>query len=214
MDWTRDRDDAEREDRFLPLDALVRVGVGARTEVQFAWSPLGHVRTRDGGGLSDRRTRVGDVELAVRRSLRNPDGSGLSYGLQPFVVLPVGRRPAGDGTWSTGIVLPLTYDVTDVVNVGVTGDLRAQANESGRGRHFQATAIAAASLALTRKLTVTIEGELIHDDDPAGRELHESAALGLQWSFRRTRALYAEIIHGLNADAPDLQLMVGASALF
>ena len=97
-DWQLERDASQRIDTVLAGDVLVRAGVGPSTEVQFEWTPYGHVRTRDRAtGLVEKQARVGDVTLGVRQNLRNPDGKGLSFGIQPSVTLPVGRSPVGAG---------------------------------------------------------------------------------------------------------------------
>ncbi|SFP34738.1 transporter [Sphingomonas rubra] len=214
-DWTLDDDAGERNDTILGGDFLARLGVGSSTEVQLAWTPVAYARTRDKAtGAVSRVARPGDARLAVRQNLANPDGSGLSYGLEPFVTLPVGRSPVGAGTWGAGVVLPVTYDVSDTVNVGFTGELDAAPDDDGRGRHLQYSGVAATSLQLTRALSLTVEGELLRDRDPTGHETQALAGLGMLWKYSRTRAFYAEAIGGLNGASPDVQLYAGVAALF
>lgn len=214
IDWELDRDADGRSDTFLAADTLIRLGVGPATEVQAEWTPYGVVRERDGAsGAITRRGRVGDLTLAVRQNLRNPDGSGLSYGLQPFVTLPVGRVPVGAGTWSAGLILPLTYDVTQVVNVGVTGELDAAADEEGHGRHFASNVVVAASFDLGA-VSLTTETQVLRDDDPAGATTQWLGGLGLRANTGERRALYAEAVAGLNRDAPDVRLYGGMAMLF
>lgn len=214
-DWTLDNSAAERDDTILGGDFLARLGVGATTELQFAWTPVAYVRTRDKAtGNIGRVARPGDVRLAVRQNLRNPDGKGLSYGLEPFVTLPVGRSPVGAGTWGAGVVLPVTYDVTDAVNIGFTGELDAAPDDDGDGRHFQYSGIAAASLAVTEAVSLTIESQLLRDRDPMEHATQAVAGLGVQWKYSKTRAFYAEAVGGLNHASPDVQLYAGVAALF
>lgn len=215
VDWELDRQPDTRTDTIIAGDLLLRLGVGPTTEVQFDWSPYGHVRERNrASGEVDRANRVGDVTLAVRQNLANPDGKGLSYGIQPFVTLPVGRRPVGAGTWSAGVVLPVTYDLTDAVNVGVTGEADAMADEDGHGRHFAGNAVVAASFDVTDALSLTTEAQLLRDDDPDGATTQALAGLGMTYKVAKTRALYAEALAGLNHDAPDVRLYAGVAALF
>lgn len=210
IDWTLERDGDERQDTFLLGDFQARFGVGPATEVQLSWTPVAHVRERPGG----RSTGIGDVRLAVRQNLRNPDGSGLSYGLEPFVTLPAGGQAVGAGTWGAGLVLPVTYEVQDGLTLGVTTELDASPDEDRHGRHFGANVVTGASFDLSSDLSITAEAEWMTDDDPAGHERRWLAATGLQYRYARTRALYVEAVAGLNREAPDLQLYCGIAALF
>lgn len=215
VDWTLDRQPDAREDTLLFGDFRARFGVGPSTEVQVGWTPYGRVRTRDRtGGRVEKEGGVGDVRLGLRQSLRNPDGKGLSYGVEPFVVLPTGGSAIGDGTWSAGVILPVTYDVKDGVTVGVTGELDALADEDRRGRHFGANLVSGVAVDLTDTLSVTAEAEWLKENDPAGHEHRWLAATGIQYRYARTRALFAEAIAGLNRSAPDVQLYAGIAALF
>lgn len=214
-DWTLDDRADERDDTILGGDFLARFGVARSTELQLAWTPVGYARTRDkADGQVTRVARPGDVQLAVRRSLRHPDGKGLSFGVQPFVTVPVGRAPLGAGTWGAGVLLPVTYDLSDAINVGFTGEVDAAPDGDGGGRHLRYSGVAATSIDLTDTLSMTIEGELIRDRDPAARETQALGGLGMLWKYSRTRALYAEAVGGLNRRSPDVQLYAGMAALF
>jgi hypothetical protein len=214
-DWTLDDNADQRDDTILGGDFLARFGVGPSTEVQVAWTPVAYARTRDkASGAVSRVARPGDARLAVRQNLANPDGSGLSYGLEPFVTLPIGRSPVGAGTWGAGVVLPVTYDVSDAVNVGFTGELDAAPDQDGAGRHLQYSGVAATSLTLSEAVSLTIEGELLRDDDPTRHETQALSGVGVTWKYSKTRAFYAEAIGGLNRQSPDVQVYAGVAALF
>jgi len=213
IDWELDKTSDSRTDTILAGDMLVRAGIGPSTELQFSWSPVGRVREREAGEVT-RRTRVGDVTLGLRHAFAGADGTGLSYGIQPFVTLPVGRTPVGAGTWGAGVVLPVTYDVSDGVTVGFTGEFDAQPDEDGSGRHFATNGVAGVSVDVTDALSLTLEGELLRDDDPQGATTQVFAATGLLWTVAPTRAVYAEAIGGLNRNTPDLRIYAGAAFLF
>lgn len=214
-DWERDDSADERTDTVLGGDFQLRLGLGPHTEAQLGWTPVGRVRTRDKatGGI-ERNRRVGDVRLGLRQNLRNPDGKGLSFGLEPFVTLPVGRRPVGAGDWGAGVVLPVTFDLTGTVNIGFTGEVDAAPDADGAGRHLQASGVAAVSVDVTDTLSATLEAELIRDRDPVDPATQAVAGAGLQWKVTSTRALYGEVVAGLNHDSPDLRVYAGLSALF
>jgi len=213
IDWQLDKGGDTRTDTIVAGDLLVRAGIGPSTELQFGWSPVGRVREREAGQVT-RRTRVGDVTLGIRHAFAGADGTGLSYGIQPFVTLPVGRTPVGAGTWGAGVVLPVTYDVADGVTVGFTGELDAQPDEDGTGRHFATNGVAGVAVGVTDTFSLTFEGQVVRDDDPQGATTQAFAATGVLWKVAPTRAFYAEAIAGLNRDSPDLHVYAGAAFLF
>lgn len=214
-DWQLERNANQRIDTVLAGDVLVRAGVGPSTEVQLEWTPYGHVRTRDRAtGLVEKQARVGDVTLGVRQNLRNPDGKGLSFGIQPSVTLPVGRSPVGAGDWAAGVVLPVTYDLTDTINIGTTGELDAAVDEDGHGRHFQGSMVAAVAIEISDAFSTTIEAQVMRDDDPSGATTQAVAGLGCLWTVAPRRAFFAEAVGGLNHAAPDVRLYAGIAALF
>ena len=213
VDWELDRSGGSRSDTIVLGDLLVRAGIGRATEFQFGWSPYGHVRERDASRV-ERRSRVGDIRLAVRHAFAGADGTGLSYGIEPFVTVPVGRMPVGAGTWGAGVVLPITYDLTDTVAIGFTGELDAQPDEDGAGRHVSTNGVAGVTVEVAKSLTLTLEAQVRRDEDPAGATTQGSLATGLLWTFASRRAFYVEAISGLNRNTPDLRLYAGSAFLF
>ena len=110
VDWTHDVSAGERTDTIVAADSLVRIGLGETTEAQFGWTAYGHVRTRDVSGAVTHGSGIGDATLAIRQNLRNPDGSGVSVALEPFVTLPIGHHDIGDTTWSAGLIVPFSAE--------------------------------------------------------------------------------------------------------
>ena len=131
-DWTLDKQGGDRTDTVLIGDTSVRIGLTDSIEAQVGWTPLGIVRERTGGAV-DRATRAGDATLGIKANLRNPDGSGFSVAVQPFVTLPVGRAPVGARDWGAGLVVPLTYDLSKTVNLEITPEVDAAVDQDGRG---------------------------------------------------------------------------------
>ncbi len=214
VDWEVDRDASSRHDTVLIVDAAARFGLGPQTELQVSWTALGIVRERDRiAGTVDRRTRTGDVTLALRQNFKNPDGSGFSYGVQPYVTLPVGREPVGAGDWAAGALIPVTYDLSEHLNLQFTGEVDAAVDEDGDGRHLAYSGI----LGLSQELGehVVLNGELMaeRDDDPAGHETRTFAAVSAAWKPQKTWQLDALAVAGLNHDAPDVRLVFGGAVL-
>ncbi|WP_375397661.1 transporter [uncultured Sphingomonas sp.] len=212
-DWTLDRSAGDRTDIVLIGDTLVRVGLTDTVEAQIGWTPYGSVRERSGGSV-DRAGRVGDVTLGIKASLASPDGKGLSIAVLPFVTLPVGRMPVGAGDWGAGLVVPVTYDLNDSVNLQFTPEVDAAVDQDGNGRHVAVSGIAGLGLALSRAVTLTVEGEVLRDDDPSGKTVQGLASLSLAWMANDDLQLDSGAVAGLTRDAPDVELYVGISRRF
>ncbi|KQN06370.1 hypothetical protein ASE78_15510 [Sphingomonas sp. Leaf25] len=196
-DWERDDD----SDTVLFGDSLLRIGLTDRVEAQIGWTPLGIARDRDDG----RRTaRSGDVTLGGRINLHHPDGSGLSYGLQPSLTIPIGRAPIGDGQWSAALIAPITYDLGKTFNVQFSPQVAVTNGEVDPG------AVLGLDIALAKKLTTTAELQWQRAD----RSGQASAALSVAWQLSDDLFLDAGGVVGLNAAAPSLRCYSGISRRF
>ena len=214
-DWTLDDQSDQRTDTILIGDTFVRVGLTDTIEAQIGWTPYGHVRTRDKTtGMVDRAGRVGDVTVGAKANLLHPDGSGLSIAVQPFVTLPVGRTPVGGGDWGTGVVVPVTYDLSDTLNLATTSEVDAAVNGDGRGRHLAYSEVLGLGIKLSKSLTGTVEAQVLRDEDPAGHTTQGFASASLAWMARDDLQLDLGAVAGLNRDAPDVELYLGVSRRF
>jgi hypothetical protein len=214
-DWTLSQDSTQRSDTVLIGDTFVRLGLNDMIEAQLGWTPFGHVRTRDKlAGTVDSADRVGDVTLGLKANLRHPDGSGVSIAVQPFVTLPVGRAPLGAGDWGAGVVVPVTFDLSDTVNFATTSEVDAAVNGDGHGRHFAASETLGLGFKLSKALSLSMEGQLLRDEDPAGKTTQALASLSLAWASKDNLQFDVGGVAGLSRDAPDVELYVGVSRRF
>lgn len=214
-DWTLDQDTDQRTDTILIGDTLVRVGLADAIEVQLGFTPFGHVRTRDKvAGDIDSANRVGDASIGFKVNLSNPDGSGFSAALLPFATLPVGRTPVGAGDWGAGLLVPVTYDLSDALNLESTSEIDAAVNEDGHGRHVAFSETVGLGLALTKSLTATAELQALRDDDPSGATTQMLAGLSLACMLGKNMQIDAGANAGLNHYAPDVELYLGVSRRF
>ena len=215
IDWTRDRQSDSLTDTILIGDTLVRVGVTDRLEVRAGWQPFGHERTRDAAtGDIDRVNRVGDAVIGLKASLRHPDGKGLSIAILPSVTLPVGRQPIGAGHAQPSLLLPLSYDVSDTVEIAVTPAIRALANEDAGGQHVRYGAAAGVTVKLSEAVSVGADASLARDQDPRDHTTRARAAMTLAWQPKDDWQLDTSAIAGLNRDTPDVQLIAGVARRF
>lgn len=212
-DWTLDKQPGERTDTVLIGDTQLRIGLSDSVEAQIGWTPVGFVRDRTGGTI-DRATRTGDVTLGLKANFAHPDGKGFSIAAQPFVTLPVGRPPVGAGDWGAGLVVPITYDLSDTVNLEVTPEIDAAVDQDGHGRHFAASTVVGLGFALNDKLTLTVEGQALRDDDPSGRTTQGLASASFAYMATKDLQLDVGGVAGLTGDAPDVELYAGIARRF
>ena len=214
-DWTLDDQPDQRSDTVLIGDTLGRIGLTHSVEAQFGWTPYGHVRTRDKtSGQVDSAGRVGDITLGLKANLAHPDGSGFSAAVQPFVTVPVGRAPVGAGDWGAGVVVPVTYDLSEALNLASTSEVDAAVDGDGNGRHLAVSEVVGLGIKLNKKLTGTIEVEALRDEDPAGKTTQGLASASLAWMAKDSLQLDIGSVVGLNRDAPDVELYLGVSRRF
>lgn len=215
VDWTLDRQPDSRTDTVLIGDTLVRVGVTDTLEARIGWTPYGHARTRDRQtGAIDRVGQSGDVSLGVKASLLHPDGSSLAVAALPFVTLPVGGNPVGAGAVGAGFLLPVTYALSDTIQLDATPEVDAQPDADRSGRHLRYSTAGGVTVKVSEAVSFAAEGQVIRDDDPAGRTTQALAALSLAWQPQDDWQLDVFGVAGLNHDAPDVEISAGISRRF
>lgn len=215
VDWTRDTGGDGTTDTILVADTLVRVGVTDRLELRAGWQPFGHERTRDASGI-DLADRVGDAVVGLKASLLHPDGKGLSIAILPSVTLPVGRQPIGAGRAQPSLLLPVSYELSDAVEIGFTPAIRALANEDAGGQHLRYGAAAGVTVKITEAVTVGADASLARDQDPSQHttRARARAAMTLAWQPQDDWQIDTSAIAGLNHDTPDVQLIAGIARRF
>ncbi len=211
VDWERDDQPGSRTDTIAIAASEVRLGVTDTSEVLVVWAPFAQERVREAGPVR-RRQGVGDVTLGFKQNLARPDGSGFSWAVQPIVTLPVGR--VGSGDWQTGLLVPMSYDLSGSINLQVTPGIDAAANDDGDGRHLSYGTIAGLQIKLGGTVDAIVEFEARANDDPAGHERLASAALSFAWAPTDDLQLDVGGVAGLSHDAPDARLYAGISRRF
>ena len=214
-DWTLDRTTDERDSQYLFGGALIRLGITDTTEVQLGWDGFGidHDRDRTAGTRSSAH-RAGDMTVAVRQSLANPDGSGLSIALQPYATLPVGREPIGAGDWGAGLLVPINYGLSEQLTLEVMPEIDAAVDEDGKGRHLAFGSVVGLTDKISEAVTASVEMQALRDRDPSGHATMMLAGLSLAWQPSDNWQLDVGSNAGLNHNSPDVELYLGASRRF
>ncbi len=211
-DWTVDSNRDTRTDTLLIGDMLFRYGLSDLDELQFGWTPFGHVRERDKS--TDRVMRaegVGDVTVGYKHSVSHPDGTALSVAIQPFVTLPVGGSAIGNHDWSAGLLIPVSFDVSDRVQLQATPEIDASGNGEGHGRHAAYGMVAGVGFAISGNTGITLELSAFRDRDPAGHTTELLAGVSATWQPSKKIQLDIGSALGLNNESSDAEVAVGIS---
>lgn len=215
LDWTLDQDAMERSDSLIAGELLIRHGVTENLEVQAGWAAFGTVRTRDKAtGSVARSSGAGDITIAARYNLSNPDGSGFSAAIMPSATLPSGGEAIGAGDWGAGLMLPVSYSLNDMIGVALTPAIEAAVDGDRQGRHLSYGAVIGLSAAVSDSLSGALEIQMTRDEDPAGHSTEALAGLSFAWVSSGDLQLDAGVVAGLNADSPDIELYFGITHRF
>ena len=156
-----------------------------------------------------RSSGIGDVTVGVKQNLHKPDGSGFSLALLPYATLPTGHAEIGAGDWGAGLLIPLSYELSDTLSLLATPEADAAVNESGDGRHFAYGTAVGVQAKLGEKSAVSAELQAIRDRDPGGHSTQLLAGLSGAYQPKEGVQLDAGVNVGLNRDTPDVEILVG-----
>lgn len=215
VDWTRNDTQDSRTDGFTIGDTQVRIGVTETVELQAEWVPYGSQRVRDrASGTVTRSGAAGDLTLGFKANLRNPDGSGFSIAVQPYVSVPVGGSPTGAGDWGTGVLVPMSWDLGHDLSFQITPEIDAAVNQSGQGRHLAYSAVIGLGFPLTKQLSGTVEYQGLRDDDPSGGTTQHFVSGSIGWMPTDDWQVDVGAVFGLNRASTDAELYIGLSRRF
>jgi hypothetical protein len=212
-DWTLTRQSGDREDDLATGDLLVRYGLTSSLEMQVGWTAYTHVRIRSGNFVA-RNGGTGDVFVALRQNLHDPDGSGFSVALMPHATLPTGSDGIDAGDWGAGLIVPMSYELPHGLALDFTAEADAAVDADGDGRHFAYSAIFGLDVPLSDKIGATAELSVGRDEDPGGHSTEALAGLSFGWTPNASLQLDLGANAGLNRNSPDLELYFGIARRF
>lgn len=216
-DWERQTDSDERQDQLKFGDMQLRYGVAEQTELQISWPAYVHTATRSyQTGPLERSDGVGDVTLGLKHNFKHPQekANGFAAAVLPYLSLPTGSHGSGDGDWSAGVVVPLSYKFSDLVTLAVSPGVEAAVDEDRSGRHLTYGTAAGLQFSVTEEIRLLPELEVMRDRDPARAATMASAAMSVAWKVAKMTQLDVQGIAGLNKATPDVRLALGISHKF
>jgi hypothetical protein len=211
------RDQEEGTSRSELGDILVRYGLSDSAEVQLASTAYSVVRATE--GVTGRYTTlkgVGDLRGALKINVINPDGSGVSAAAQAFVTVPTGTGGVGAGAWEGGLIVPLSFELSDKLGLTLDPEVDIVANESGGGHHLAYAGVISLSRKLGRGFEASAEVWSMVDHDPARHSTQASFDITMAWTPERRPNLQldAEVDLGLTRATPAIEWTAGISYRF
>lgn len=216
LDYAHSKDADQVENDTTAGDILLRYGVTDSLEARAEWSGYGWQHSRDRAtGMVEHDHGGGDLTLSVRQNLRHPDDTGTALALLPFVTLPVGHQPIGDGTWSAGLIVPFGADLAKDWRLTLDPEVDAAADDDGSGRHLAYAMAGAITRSIGKAWQLTTEGWVRREQDPSGHEtlasVDFSAAYQLPDGNRQVDLLaYVGATHA----TPRIELVLGVAERF
>ena len=212
--WSRGGGVSTDDTAFGALE--LRLGLAPTLEGQLSWTAHERIRQKDrASGAVSTADGGGDVGLALRWSLRNPAGDGVSVALQPFVTAPTGAEGIGGDAWQGGVIVPISLPLNANWSLALSPELDARANADGSGRH----AGFGGAVGIGRSfgpVALGVELWADRDQDPSGHLTSASFDLTAGWTPASAKDLQldASAYVGLNRDTPDLEVAVGVAKRF
>jgi hypothetical protein len=194
----------------------LRLGLSSTLEGQLSWTAHERVREKDrASGTTTTTSGAGDLGLALRWSLMNPAGDGLSIAVQPFVTAPTGANGIGGDIWQGGVIAPMSIPLSPDWSLSLSPQVEARENASGSGRHV-GYAIAGGFGRAVGPVNLGAELWVDRDEDPTGHITQASFDLTAAWTPKTLKdvQLDASAYVGLNRQTPDLELVVGVAHRF
>jgi hypothetical protein len=214
-DWTREHDSSSKTDTWNFGELVLRYGLTNTLEVDISWDGYGIARSRDRDTNDTERTSGGgDVTFALRQNILNPDGSGTSLAVMPYVSTPTGSDAFSAGDWGAGVVVPVSFDIGHGFTLAFSPQIDAAVDGDGDGRHLAYGSVAGLGFGLTDNLSATIEASLARDRDPDGATTEALAGLSFAWKPQADLQFDVGVVAGLNDDSPDAELYAGVARRF
>lgn len=210
--WERQSEPGSRTDTLTFGSSFLRAGAASALEVQIGWVPLGVQWQRDTAtGATERRTGTGDLTLGLTYGLAGANGP---LAVQGFVTVPTGGRAIGAGDWAAGLRLPAQIALSSGIDLVVTPEVDAAANESGEGRHFAYGGAAGIQFALNDKLNFGADLAAFREEDPGDPTTKVTGGVSLAWQSGKDTQFDIGGTAGLNRDSPDLAVYFGIARRF
>ncbi|MDT7933496.1 MAG: transporter [Sphingomonadaceae bacterium] len=211
--WTRIDVGGVRGDAIVPVNPVIKYGVGTATDVEVNWAPYVRLRGR-AFGTATVLDGVGDVTLRLKQRFTDPS-KPVQFSLIPYVKAPTARLGIGNGEWEGGVIAPVNISIAKSFTLTIVpqGDVAADVlNPSAR--HGRFVGLINLGYQMTPKVTFYTELWTSQDFDPSGTIRQYSFDFAVTRLVNNNTQLDFGGNFGLNSNTPDAQLYLGISTRF
>lgn len=209
FDYSRDGDAGVREEDWIFGQINLKAGLAQDLDLQVIFDSYQQVKT-SGGGASQRLSGFGDVTVRLKKNLWGNDGGRSAGGLIPYVSVPTGTEVSAD-VWGGGLIVPVSYSITDRVSIGVMGQVDIAHDEETNGQDLEWIHSASLGIGLTEDLGMYLELVGIAGNDTNYQALFDT---GLTLAVTDNLMFDVGVRIGLNRPAPDFGVFSGMSFRF
>ncbi len=206
--FTYDREGRERRRDHTAPELLARFGIWENLELRIGWDGYSWTESRFEFQNPSGRTVTGDdweqgandLSLGVKYKFFDQDGWRPHFGVIGEFTVPSGSGGVSSGDVDPGLVLLVSYDVSD--RVVVSSNIGIAAISDDRGRFAQGSASLAVGLALSEKWGTYVEYFGVYPNARHNDCAHSINA-GLTYLINDNLQLDWRIGAGLNEEADD-----------
>lgn len=210
-DWSLTRREGVRSTSLALGSTAIKFGLSESMHVEVAGAPYVRNRERFAGERTSERG-VGDVTVKVKKRL-TPADAALSVALVPFMKLPTASKRIGNGKAEAGLVVPLSWALTDAISLSSSPELDLIADADGDGYHLAGAGTLSLGVAASERLSLAAELWTGWDWD---RATTRQASLGGNAAYRISDDVQidGQLDFGLTRDSADVEVSGGVSMRF
>ena len=212
-DWTLQKDGGERDSSLTIGETTIKYGLTDSTDIEVDVTPWQRSTSRF-GGLSERASGIGDVNLIAKQRLSRADAP-VQVIAMPVMKIPTAKHSLGNGKWEAGLLVPVGYAIPgSPFSLALTPEIDWAADGDGRGHHAAMAQVAAVGWAASDRLNLSAELWGAWDWDRSGTTRQASADGSAAWLLGKDVQLDAGANFGLNRATPDVELYTGVAVRF
>ncbi len=219
VNYVRDRNNEDHAhvdvDQWNVAPFDLRVGLTARTEIDFLYDGYLNLRTRDHDARTDvTQSGFGDLTLLFKYNLFGNDGGTFAFGILPYLKLPTANAHLGNGRVEGGVELPLNINLPANFQLSLETEFDAVRNDANTRYEAAFTNIAYLGYTfLDKKLTYYVEWYSRVNQGPDSA-VDGEVDTGLVYYIGKNAEVDFGCNFGVTRAAPDYQPFVGLTVRY
>ncbi len=210
FDMARDLDEGVRTETWIYGQANLKVGLLRNVDLQFIMDSYTHVRTADGGDVTDKTSGFGDLTLRLKTNLWGNDGGRTAFGLMPYISIPTYTDVSSEEVQG-GLIVPFSVSLTERLSLGMMVQADVVYDAESFGHDIEWVHSASLGISITDSLGTYLELVGIAGEDTAYRALFDC---GITYAITDNLMFDAGVRIGLNRAAEDFGVFSGMSVRF